>query len=153
MALVIGQSEKAALSVMAQFVWIASFTFRWFPDFEYVEAKANWTEEICREGLAGKWARLEGLHVGICTFVCQSVHLPCPGLVQICTFLQGNNACKTPPSYPGYFLGSLSPTQQVLAMLAGLLQGPGEYIGVFRAGTRCGPPKHENLGYTNIQSP
>ena len=50
MALVRGSSNYRSLDQMAKLVHLACFAIRSVPYFEYVEAAANWSDEISRKG-------------------------------------------------------------------------------------------------------
>ena len=87
MALVAGYSDHTSLDLMAQFVQIAMFAVKACLYFEYVQTKANWSDEISRKGLMGHGASDEGFQLGICGLVSQLLQLPCPALARVFPFL------------------------------------------------------------------
>ena len=81
MALVKGSSGSESLDKMAQLVHLACFAIRSVPYFEYIESKANWADEISREGARGTWAPRNAFSVGECGVVVELLTLPCIAIV------------------------------------------------------------------------
>ena len=86
MALVHGKSGSQSLDKMAKFIHLANFALKANPYYEYVESKANWSDEISREGLAGKWARDHDFCLARCSFLYQIISLPCEAVVVLFSF-------------------------------------------------------------------
>jgi len=87
MALVHGKSGSHSLDKMAKFVHLANFALRTNPYYEYVESKANWSDEISRQGLDGTWAKENGFTLARCSFMYQLLDLPCEAVVILFSFL------------------------------------------------------------------
>ena len=83
MALVKGSSGSHSLDQMAKIVHLACFAVRTTPYFEYVESKANWSDEISRKGTRGKWASRNSFAVGKCDVLVELLSLPCIAIVII----------------------------------------------------------------------
>ena len=76
MALVKGSSGSHSLDQMAKIVHLACFAIRSVPYFEYIESKANWADEISREGTQGNWAPRNAFSVKECGVVVELLTLP-----------------------------------------------------------------------------
>ena len=87
MALVKGSSGSHSLDQMAQMVHLACFAIRSVPYFEYVESKANWSDEISREGVQGTWAPNNAFSVGECGVVVDLLTLPSIAVVKTFEYL------------------------------------------------------------------
>ena len=87
MALVKGSSGSHSLDQMAKLVHLACFAVRSVPYFEYVESKANWSDEISRKGAQGNWAIRNAFAVGECEVVVELLTLPCLAVVRIFEYL------------------------------------------------------------------
>ena len=87
MALVRGRSDSPSLDAMAQFAHVASFALHTRQYYEYVESAANWSDEVSRRGLRGKWAASHGFQMRTCTFACQLLSLPPNALVRVLEYL------------------------------------------------------------------
>ena len=68
-------------------VHLACFAIRSVPYFEYVESKANWSDEISREGAQGTWAPRNAFPVEGCGVVVELLTLPSPAVVKIFEYL------------------------------------------------------------------
>ena len=68
-------------------VHLACFAIRSVPYFEYVESKANWSDEISREGAQGTWAPSNAFSVGECGVVVDLLTLPSLAVVKIFEYL------------------------------------------------------------------
>jgi len=66
---------------------MACFAVRTVPYFEYVESKANWSDEISREGARGKWALRNDFAVGECNVLVELLSLPCMAIVIVFEYL------------------------------------------------------------------
>ena len=86
-ALVKGSSGSHSLDQMAQLVHLACFAIRSVPYFEYVESKANWSDEISREGAQGTWVPRNAFSVEECGVVVELLTLPSLAVVKICEYL------------------------------------------------------------------
>ena len=87
MALVKGSSGSHSLDQMAKLVHLACFAIRSVPYFEYVESKANWADEISREGVHGDWAHANAFSVKQCEVVVELLTLPSIAIVKIFEYL------------------------------------------------------------------
>ena len=87
MALVKGSSNSHSLDQMAKLVHLACFAIRSVPYFEYVESKANWADEISREGTNGDWAPSNAFSVGKCGVVVELLTLPSLAVIRIFEYL------------------------------------------------------------------
>ena len=72
MALVKGSSNSHSLDQMAKIVHLACFAIRTVPYFEYIESKANWADEVSREGTRGTWAPRNAFPVKKCGVLASS---------------------------------------------------------------------------------
>ena len=68
---------------MSKLVHLACFAIRSVPYFEYVESKANWADEISREGTQGNWATSNAFSVEECGVVVEPLTLPPLAVVRI----------------------------------------------------------------------
>jgi hypothetical protein len=87
MALVKGSSGSHSLDQMAKLVHLACFAIRSVPYFEYVESKANWADEISREGTQGNWAPCNAFSIKECGVVVELLTLPNLAVVRIFEYL------------------------------------------------------------------
>ena len=87
MALVKGSSGFHSLDQMAQLVHLACFAIRSVLYFEYVESKANWSDEISREGAQGTWAPGNAFSVGECGVIVELLTPPSLAVVKIFEYL------------------------------------------------------------------
>jgi hypothetical protein len=87
MSLVKGCSGSASLDQMAKVIHMGNFALKAVPYFEYVESKANWSDEISRIGLDGAWAQEKGFVLDTCSFWYQMLALPCAAVAAIFEFL------------------------------------------------------------------
>ena len=87
MALVNGSSRSPSLDLMATFVHAACFALKAIPYFEYVESGANWSDEISREGLRGRWASARGFHLDTFLLPAQLLSLPYRAVLAVFEFL------------------------------------------------------------------
>ena len=55
--------------------------------YEASESKANWSDEISREGAQGTWAPRNAFSVGECGVVVELLTLPSPAVVKIFEYL------------------------------------------------------------------
>lgn len=83
MALVKGSSGSTSLDQMAKVVHLACFALGTVPYFEYVESKANWSDEISRKGASGEWTAANGLIVGSYDVASALLLLPCVAIVKM----------------------------------------------------------------------
>ena len=87
MALVNGRSNVESLDAMARVAHALCFAHGTAPYFDYVESKSNWSDEISREELRGKWARKEGFALGTCELPTILLRLPWKALLAVAQFL------------------------------------------------------------------
>ena len=87
MALVKGSSNSHSLDQMAKIVHLACFAIRTVPYFEYIESKANWADEVSREGTRGTWAPRNAFSVKECGVVAELLTLPCIAVIMIFEYL------------------------------------------------------------------
>ena len=57
------------------------------PYFEYVESKADWADEISREGTQGSWAPCNAFSVEGCGVVVELLKLPSLAVILIFEYL------------------------------------------------------------------
>ena len=72
---------------MASFSQAAAYSFQSWIYYDWAGSDANWSDEISREGLRGKWAKENGFDRDYCTFTPWLLDLPFPALVSIFRFL------------------------------------------------------------------
>ena len=87
MALVKGCSGVPSMDQMAKAIHLGAFSLEAQAYYEYVESKANWADEISREGLAGSWAvknKFITRHCGVSTLL---LRLPSIAIVGVFAFL------------------------------------------------------------------
>ena len=87
MALVKGSSGSHSLDQMAKIVHLACFAIRSVPYFEYIESKANWADEISREGVHGDWAHANSFSVKECEVVVELLTLLSIAMVNFFEYL------------------------------------------------------------------
>ena len=87
MALVKGSSGSHSLDQMANLVHLACYAIRSVPYFEYIESKANWADEISREGTQGNWAPRNAFSVKECGVVVELLTLPSLAVIRIFEYL------------------------------------------------------------------
>ena len=87
MALVNGTSGIRSLDQMAKAVHLGAFALQAQAYYEYVESKANWSDEISRLGLRGPWARKEGFLLYTCQATTLLLELPCFAIVTVFSYL------------------------------------------------------------------
>jgi hypothetical protein len=87
MALVKGSSGSHSLDQMAKLVHLACFAIRSVPYFEYIESKANWADEISREGAQGNWVPCNAFSVEECGVVVELLTLPSLAVIRIFEYL------------------------------------------------------------------
>ena len=72
---------------MAKAIHLGTFALESQAYYEYVESKANWSDEISREGMNGRWAvenKFSTRHCGVATLLLQ---LPSIAVVGVFSFL------------------------------------------------------------------
>ena len=87
MALVKGCSGVSSMDQMAKTIHLGTFSLEAQAYYEYVESKANWSDEISREGMKGRWAaknKFSTRHCGVATLLLQ---LPSIAIVVVFGFL------------------------------------------------------------------
>ena len=87
MALVKGCSGVSSMDQMAKTIHLGTFSLEAQAYYEYVESKANWSDEISREGMKGSWAaknKFSTRHCGVATLLLQ---LPSIAIVVVFGFL------------------------------------------------------------------
>jgi hypothetical protein len=87
MALVKGCSGVPSMDQMAKAIHLGAFSLEAQAYYEYVESKANWADEISREGMKGSWAaknKFTTRHCGVSTLL---LRLPSIAIVGVFAFL------------------------------------------------------------------
>ena len=87
MALVKGCSGVSSMDQMAKAIHLGTFALESQAYYEYVESKANWSDEISREGMNGRWAvenKFSTRHCGVATLL---LRLPSIAVVGVFSFL------------------------------------------------------------------
>ena len=87
MSLVKGSSGTESLDGMAKVVHLGAFALEAVAYYEYVESKANWSDEISRMGTRGNWARRNGFAVSDCGVATILLHLPCLAIAKVFAYL------------------------------------------------------------------
>ena len=82
-----GSSGSHSLDQMAKIVHLACFAICSVPYFEYIESKANWADEISREGTQGNWAPHNAFSVKECGVVVELLALPTLAVIRIFEYL------------------------------------------------------------------
>jgi hypothetical protein len=87
MALVKGTSGVPSLDQMAKATHLGAFALESQSYYEYVESKANWSDEISRLGIRGCWAADNSFHIQHCGVATILLHLPCIATARVFAFL------------------------------------------------------------------
>ena len=87
MALVKGTSKVPSLDQMTKATHLGAFALEAQAYYEYVESKANWSDEISRLGIGGRWAVDNHFLVQHCSVATLLLHLPCIAIAKVFAFL------------------------------------------------------------------
>ena len=87
MALVKGTSGVQSLDQIAKAAHIGAFALESLAYYEYVESKANWSDEISRLGITGPWAHRNNFDVQQCEVATILLQLPCIAVATVFAFL------------------------------------------------------------------
>ncbi len=87
MALVLGSSKTASLHQIAQAPQLGCFALEIQSYYEYVESKANWSDEISRLGSKGPWAIQNNFQIQQCQVAMMLLQLPCIAIAGVFAFL------------------------------------------------------------------
>ena len=87
MALVKGTSKVSSLDQMVKAVHLGAFSLQAQAYYEYVESKANWSDEISRLGIKGPWATRNNFQIRHCDVAIILLRLPCIAIASVFSFL------------------------------------------------------------------
>jgi len=87
MALVKGTSDTHSLDQMTKVIHLGAFALESQAYYEYVESKANWSDEISRLGSKGTWAVRNKFQIQSCAVATILLHIPCIVIAKVFTFL------------------------------------------------------------------
>ena len=87
MALVKGTSDVLSMDQMTKSIHLGAFSLEAHTYYEYVESKANCSDEISRLGLRGQWASDNNFVTQHCKVATILLHLPCIAIAKVFAFL------------------------------------------------------------------
>ena len=87
MALVKGSSKTSSLDQIAKATQLGCFALEIQSYYEYVESKANWSDEISRLGSEGPWAIQNHFQIKQCQVAIMLLQLPCIAIAGVFAFL------------------------------------------------------------------
>ena len=87
MALGNGRSNRESLDEITRVAHLLSFGMRAVPYYEYVQSASNWSDEISREGLAGRWAKDRRFELQECSVLPMLFDLPPRAILNLAEFL------------------------------------------------------------------
>ena len=96
MALVKGSSRVFSLDQTAKAIHLGAFALESQAYYEYVESKANWSDEISRLGSKGHWAARNHFDVRHCGVAEVLRYLPCIAIVKVLPLLLISNSRRLP---------------------------------------------------------
>ena len=87
MALVKGTSGVPSMDQLTKAIHLGAFALEAQAYYEYVESKANWSDEISRLGIKGRWAADNKFVIQHCSVAIFLLQLPCIAIVKVFAFL------------------------------------------------------------------
>ena len=87
MALIRGRSDNADLEHMSRLIHITLFGLKAWFFWEWIPSKANWSDEISRDGLQATWHRRHGFTTHFAFFPFEIWSLPLPAFLRVVEFL------------------------------------------------------------------
>jgi hypothetical protein len=72
---------------LAKAIHLVAFALEAQAYYEYVESKANWSDEISRLGIKGRWAADNKFVIQHCSVAFFLLQLPCIAIVKVFAFL------------------------------------------------------------------
>ena len=87
MALIRGRSDNADLEHMSRLIHITLFGLKAWFFWEWIPSKANWSDEISREGLQATWHKRHGFTTHFAFFPFEIWSLPLPAFLRVVEFL------------------------------------------------------------------
>ena len=87
MALIRGRSDNADLEYMSRLIRVTLFALKAWFFWEWIPSKANWSDEISRDGLQATWHQRHGFTMHFAVFPFEIWSLPRPGFLRIVEFL------------------------------------------------------------------
>ena len=87
MALIRGRSDNADLEHMSRLIHVTLFALKAWFFWEWIPSKANWSDEISREGLQATWHKSHGFTTHFAVFPFEVWSLPLPAFLQVVEFL------------------------------------------------------------------
>ena len=87
MALIRGRSDNADLEHMSRLIHLTLFALKAWFFWEWIPSKANWSDEISREGLQATWHKRHGFTTHLAFFPFEIWSLPLPVFLRVVEFL------------------------------------------------------------------
>ena len=87
MALIRGRSDNADLEYMSRLIHVTLFALKAWFFWEWIPSKANWSDEISRDGLQATWHKRHGFTTHFAVFPFEIWSLPLPAFLQVVEFL------------------------------------------------------------------
>ena len=87
MALIRGRSDNADLEHMSRLIHLTLFALKAWFFWEWIPSKANWSDEISREGLQATWHKRHGFTTHFAFFPFEIWSLPLPVFLRVVEFL------------------------------------------------------------------
>jgi hypothetical protein len=82
-----GSSKTSSLDQIAKATQLGCFALEIQSYYEYVESKANWSDEISRLGSEGPWAIQNHFQIKQCQVAIMLLQLPCIAIAGVFAFL------------------------------------------------------------------
>ena len=97
MALVKGTSGVPSMDQLTKAVHLGAFALEAQAHYEYVESEANWSGEVSRLGIKGRWAADSKFVIQHCSVAIFLLQLPCIAIVKVLLFFdRGLNVLRYP---------------------------------------------------------
>ena len=87
MALIRGRSDNADLEHMSRLIHITLFGLKAWFFWEWIPSKANWSDEISRDGLQATWHKRHEFTTHFAFFPFEIWSLPLPAFLRVVEFL------------------------------------------------------------------
>ena len=87
MALIRGRSDNADLEYMSRLIHVTLFALQAWFFWEWIPSKANWSDEISRDGLQATWHKRHGFTTHFAFFPFEIWSLPLPAFLRVVEFL------------------------------------------------------------------
>eukprot|EP00435_Cladocopium_sp_Y103_P044022 s1093_g12.t1 len=87
MALIRGRSDNPDLEIMSRLIHLTLFALKAWFWWEWIPSKANWADEISREGLKARWHKCHSFTEHYAFFPFETWSLPLPAFLRVVEFL------------------------------------------------------------------